>query len=238
MKIKSRPILFSTQMVKSILEDKKTITRRIIKEKPDYFINCVEGKPLSIGLSGSCSFFGAVINGEDKTIICPYGKVGDVLWVRETWWKAPNNCSYTALYKADFPMVYYGTEWDPNEKVVLEAKDYKFKPSIHMPKDYARIFLKITNIRVERLKDISEEDAIAEGIENFYDNTTIGATAYRNYTVTKKDIKESPWNIVANDAVESFQTLWQSINGSDSWKENPFVWVIEFEKTEKPKNFY
>jgi hypothetical protein len=104
----------------------------------------------------------------------------------------------------------------------------KWKPSIFMPKKKCRIFLEITDVRVERLQDISEEDAIAEGIKKTWINDDIKQCRFKNYINDGKGSK-SP--------IDSFNSLWVSINGKDSWKANPWVWVYEFKVVEKPKDF-
>ncbi|MDO8997221.1 MAG: hypothetical protein Q7U77_11390 [Sediminibacterium sp.] len=183
------PILFSTAMVQAIIEGRKSMTRRVVKPQPS-----------ETGVS-------AFNDGEHPQMKCPYGQVGDILWVRESFisgyecdegsFNTDEDGEYIPVlkYKADRESFdwYDGNSDFPCEKI-------PWKPSIHMPKSACRIFLKITNVRVERLQDISEEDAIAEGIA-------------------------------------SFKSLWQSINGEKSWDDNPWVWVIEFERIEKPENF-
>jgi hypothetical protein len=113
----------------------------------------------------------------------------------------------------------------------------KWKPSLFMPKEACRIFLKCTSVRIERLHDITEQGAINEGIENFFLDDVTTATAYRNYMTTYKDLQKYHWSHVANDAVESYMTLWQKINGKESWDENPHVWVYKFERVERPDDF-
>ena len=110
-----------------------------------------------------------------------------------------------------------GEDWESN------SEDWKWKPSIFMPKEACRLFLEVTDIRVERLQDISEEDAISEGIERLKPD---GDLSYKSYAV---DYDACVFPIV------SYQTLWQKINGKESWDENPFVWVIEFKKLENFK---
>ena len=130
--------------------------------------------------------------------VCPYGYENDILWVRETW-ALYNLGGQKYIYKADN----------------VEYANPKWKPSIHMPKEACRIRLKIKSVRVERLSDISEQDAIAEGIE------LIGSR-WKQYLKTRLDkTVESP--------KYSYITLWESINGAMSWEKNPWVWVIEFE---------
>lgn len=183
-----RPILFSTEMVRAILDGRKTQTRRVVKDKMLQENNGdVDEEFLLLTM--------------DK---CPYGKVGDVLWVRETF-----NSDYGfkdiegnvsppgILYKATTPnLPFNGDKW---------------KPSIFMPKSACRIFLEITNIRVERLQDISDQDAKSEG-------------ASPKEGVLFKRIERYD---------EAFERLWISINGYESWDSNPYVWVIEFKQIVK-----
>lgn len=128
--------------------------------------------------------------------LCPYGYENDILWVRETWCRHKSNYLYKA-YRID-------------------VNEYRWKPSIHMPKEACRLRLKIKSIRIERLQEVSEKDAIAEGIE------LIG-NRYKQYLQTRLDkTVENP--------IYSYMTLWESINGIGSWEKNSYVWVIEFER--------
>jgi hypothetical protein len=166
--MKARPILFSTPMVQAILEGRKTQTRRVLKVQPSAegmqisTLVCTtankknEGKQHWIKLKDKFT----VEFSDQSYFKCPYGKVGDLLWVRETF--TEEACLTAICYKADFPIV-WPKELTDGEEIIQEAKDYRFKPSIFMPKWASRITLEITNIRVERLQDISEEDKIAEG---------------------------------------------------------------------------
>ena len=212
----SKPILFSTPMVQAILEGRKTQTRRIVKQK----------------LIDSC-MFDTTLNTPENLLprYCPYGKLGDLLWVRETF-VLENNYEYYSKYKlpTDRPLQhhdgfdliphYKATEPEPrivDEDLMNDKWDdrTRWKPSIFMPRWASRITLEITDIRVERLQDISEEDAAAEGCRPYFDKENPvkveGCSMPMQPLVTPK---------------ESFQKLWQSINGN--WKNNPFVWVIEF----------
>lgn len=221
----THPILFSPPMVQSLLNGRKTMTRRLngleeINKNPndwqfewaDYCLKkpwrFTQKSSINVKSVADRSFYQA----ECK---CPYGKTGDILWVRETW-KVPNpNGKPNYQYKAD---------WDKYNTGVT----FKWKPSIFMPKAACRIFLKITDIRVARLQDISNIDAINEGIEITHDYGD-GFYSYKNYNSKET----SDWEVPSL----SFMTLWQSINGEDSWNSNPWVWVISFEHTEKPENF-
>jgi hypothetical protein len=175
--MKARPILFSTPMVQAILEGRKTQTRRVVKPQPGDHPD------------------------DDGHVLyrCPYGQVGDVLWVKETYAYARYDFDHIAdqfIYKSDYSdhFVYW-----------------KWKPSLFMPKSAARIFLKITNVRVKRLHHISSTDIKSEGA---------------HYTIDYYD-----------SLLDAWQSLWQSINGEQSWNGNPYVWVIEFERIDKPENF-
>jgi hypothetical protein len=140
----------------------------------------------------------------DKNFKCPYGKIGDVLWVRETWFKMDGQF----IYKAD----------------VKYPKSLKWKPSIFMPREACRLRIEITDIRVERLHDISQEDAIKEGIECIEKAPVGDGNLYRYYL--GRNIDGVRFGVL--NPIESFKSLWQSIN--DNWDKNPFVWVIEFKK--------
>jgi hypothetical protein len=209
--IKDHPILFSTPMVQAILEGRKTQTRRVVKI--DGMLPYTGNKPLITHECGSIYYFWG-----HKEVKCPYGQPGDVLWVRESFKWDVFTGGYSALYKADYKTNFGG----------------KWKPSIHMPKSACRLFLGITNVRVERLHDISEDDAKAEGIQT----KAYGSHPYfctRDYL--SKTNSDGFWPGFCADTGDqyrsSFQTLWQSINGEQSWNENPWVWVIEFQRIEK-----
>ncbi|WP_195264532.1 hypothetical protein [Clostridium sp. 1001275B_160808_H3] len=215
-----KPILFNTEMVKAIIEGRKTVTRRIIKKtnNKDFigFVTCSvpkgdEGK-VAFG-RGSLEDIG---NANIDEYVRPPYKVGDILYVRETWKKYTKrigkgeNCRIAEFYgyKADEdkrgnPSEFYEGNW---------------KPSIHMPKEAARIFLKVTNVRVERLQDITTEETLKEGVIQRFPNVN------DKYT---PDVLRG-----------GFIGLWNStIKDSDynnySYKANPWVWVIEFERIEK-----
>ncbi len=219
--MKFYPILFSTEMIEAILIGRKNQTRRtklldtlVFDEESGYVFFNKHKVQLDIHTWK-----------EDILKYCPYGKVGDVLWVRETF----------CLMQPYHPEAYYfgykdgfHSDSEASSKYDFSEPD-KWKPSIHMPKEACRIFLRITNIRVERVQDITEEDAIKEGVIDYEDGT------YKNY-FTKKGLR-------AIDGVEcllakgSFESLWCSINSIESWESNPWVWVIEFERIEKPVEF-
>ena len=142
------PILFSTAMIKAILDGKKSMTRRIIKSKTlDKFINLIW-------------------NPNENVCYCPYGKVGDILWVRETWgnysYDEPESNVVYFMYRADYPDNAKGYWYEPEQINWCDLP--RWRPSIHMPRKACRIRLRITDVKVERLQDITKEDAKAEGI--------------------------------------------------------------------------
>lgn len=212
---KERPILFSAPMVRAILNDRKYQTRRIVKPQPPascrYEINGNHNKAIcladdSVDVPERPWFVPPYVDKAQCYVECPYGQPGDRLWVRETW--APMSTfdpspETGAVYKADD---------HPSQKVIPA----KWKPSIHMPRWASRITLEVTGVTVERLRDISEADAFAEGIE-----TSSNGVYFMDYT-----------HGIANACKPefSFMTLWESINGKGSWDVNPWVWVVSFER--------
>lgn len=197
--MKESPLLFSTPMVQATLEGRKTQTRRILKVK-----GC---KPFMPDSSWSLE---DILHWTKNYY--PYGKPGDLIWVRETYQIVPPNLIF---FKAD---------------KTNSAKN-GWKPSIFMPKAAARIWLQVVSIRPERLHDIREEDAIAEGVEFIIINNK---PEYRHY-----EVKQRIAYCINPVASYSFKTLWRSINGRDSWEANPWVWRIEFKvlsTTGKPSN--
>lgn len=203
-----KAILFDTEMVRAILEGRKSCTRRIVK--PQQLIGmlldkCKNGAPEKF-LKEKKLMFKPYCDMTDIELIntaykAPY-QPGDILYVRETWKKAPNG-------------YYYYEDWQRNDI----ADVTKWKPSIRMPKEAARIWLKVTDVRVERLQEISAESALAEGADK-YIHTNGGLD--ENMTIT------------------SFIGIWNStIKKSDidryGWDANPYVWIIEFERCEKPE---
>ena len=209
-----KPILFNTEMVRAILDGRKTCTRRVIKPQPQSRLcytyagshkGCI-GK-WTYPNKGAHEFLGEEYklpeNIKDEELSKrwnpPY-HTDDILYVRETWKKAPNG-------------YYYYEDWQRNDI----ADVTKWKPSIHMPKEAARIWLKVTDVRVERLQEITSEQICREGVEVEYPHVLNGEE--KRY---------------------AFSRLWDStIKKSDldryGWNASPWVWVIEFERCEKPE---
>lgn len=182
--MREKPILFSAAMVRAILEGRKTMTRRVIKDIRTAWRD------------------GTVIDPYDRDYItCPYGWPGDLLWVRETWRRA-DWYGKGIIYRADAQAAGHMGEYSDR---------HKWHPSIHMPRWASRIVLEITNIRVERLQEITEEDARKEGISRAH---------------------KYPVGFGHPDTYRGgFRNLWDSINGKKyPWSSNPWVWVISFKK--------
>lgn len=221
--MKEKPILFSSPMVKAILDGRKTVTRRVVKPQPHGRWNHLHGLTFCTGeheRAQGCS--------GDITLTCHYGQPGDRLWVRETCRAheltdaEAENDTYGVIERLGLETPPYGLDG------VVYTADNAFReirntiaageawavlhgygkkrgatvPAIHMPRWASRITLEITGVRVERLLDISPLDAMAEGITH----STL------------------------NDPRIEFQRFWQSINGPESWQSNPWVWVVEFKR--------
>jgi len=227
------PILFSTEMVQAILDGRKTQTRRVVKS------NGV------IHTARKIVFEDENWQGESgRKIKCPYGQPGDVLWVRETFyafghWIEVDEVKKSFVDETIIHGLQYKYEDDQPKKIqkkrlVGVCAWYK-RPSIHMPKEACRLFLKVISCSVERLQDISHEDAVAEGIEyiDIEEPFTMGYKLYGKHRIPDLLGRKA----VTGTSIESYQTLWESINGRESWDSNPWVWVIEFEQIEKPENF-
>jgi hypothetical protein len=187
--IKERPILFSGPMVRAILEGRKTQTRRIVKGKGTWDVVAEERGVPWPGAENDL--------GDWQDFECPYGEIGERLWVRE---------SFCADFK---PMIYQATA----KHSTYGGERVKYKPSIHMPRHLSRINLEITGVRVEPLNEISQQDAVCEGVEGAWENND-----------------GNPSNAYGISAVRQFEALWKSINGDDSWDANPWVWVVEFKR--------
>lgn len=215
--INERPILFSTPMVRAILDGRKTQTRRIMKPQPMFLTG--RGKRVYKTEDYKKSWEDVPGTGEGSGYSdCPYGHPGDHLWVRETWrknnWPTGHQYEYRATAKED------GT-----------PEDGPWRPSIFMPREASRITLGIISIKVERLNDISDEDAIAEGIDSFKPVPGDGdpTPRYRDYMAERKFLKgKTVQKYPFTSPKDSFLSLWESINGTESLNANPWVWVINF----------
>jgi hypothetical protein len=214
--MKEHPIIFSTLMVQGILAGRKSMTRRIIKPQPDddgLWNDDLLPRSLDSKLK---NWNGETIEGESREWKCPYGKPGDVLWVREKWENETSGGKQINFYAGNNEV----------EHNVAYRTLTKWKPSIHMPRAASRIMLKVISIRVERLQDISKQDAINEGIDIVYDQAD--PLTPLTYFYPCNDLRDGTY--ICDDPILSFYSLWTKINGSGSWESNPWVWVIEFER--------
>lgn len=208
MERKERPILFSGPMVCAILQGLKTQTRRIVKPQPREIT--VSGAHLE-GLwtcKGSIEYRVTPRTAKNIAEACPYGQPGDRLWVRERWdfrdWQWNKDRKVRIAYAAD------GEQVDRIAPLGWNATVYgaeRWRPSIHMPRWASRINLEVTAVRVERLQDIADADAEAEGVR----------TAIISDMATDRG---------------KFCLLWQQINGPGSWDANPWVWAVSFKRLE------
>lgn len=246
--MKERGMIFNGEMVRAILDGRKTQTRRIMKVQPsDGFHPTHNGYDLDLkahwytpGVVDKNGYlqpakkdvFG--VADENEGFTCPFGSVGDRIWVRETWGVVSHELDddgriqpwipdrpATAIHEMPFGNGYYTGHaiyaadgdftWGDDDG--YEDGRSCWKPSIHMPRAACRMLLEITRVRVERLNSISQEDAQAEGME---------LTGWRP-TYSDPDSGGEVWT-----PYDNFAQLWESIYGEESWKANPWVWVIEF----------
>ena len=193
-----KPILFNGEMVRAILDGRKTCTRRVVKTRRKdacgfYVTKTMDG-----------SFAGVYEYDEDERMfenpLIPPCNPEDVLYVRETWSEGYEDGTY--IYKADDKLADHPM-FEKSSKMI-------YHPSIHMPKEAARIWLRVTNVRVERLQDITDNEAEAEGFTD-YTSTALGFAYTWDNTIKKSDLDRY------------------------GWAANPWVWIIEFERCEKPE---
>lgn len=246
-----KPILFNTEMVRAILDGRKTVTRRLIK--PRYrddecgfqvVTNAHTGEFVRVEKL-SDQGIGLFPDGSERHVYPPYWP-GDILYVRETWCRAYDGERF--FYLAD-------KHTNREEKTLLDYDDTRWKPSIHMPKEAARIFLRVTDVRVERLQDIDGEQAFLEGataevpgiLESFEKNDmSIFPKNFSNWPVEKKaDWYRSTATAsyiaqceLSERLIKSFKQIWDStIKPADlpfcGWDANPWVWVIKFQRISK-----
>ena len=212
---KIKPILFSPLMVRAIKRGHKSQTRRVIKFKKKI-------ENFEVGFSPFCDEGEFAVRGVHENGV--YGesifkmphKKGDILWVRETYSEKDNR----VIYRSDVC-----SKWDLPD-------GFKWRPSIFMPKRLCRLFLEITRVAIEELNDISHGDCEKEGIEVAFDPDKPNERLY--YFYKNKDLRDDTY---INNAKTSFYSLWTSINGKESWDENPFVWVYTFKVVKCPKEF-
>jgi hypothetical protein len=229
--MRERPIIFNVDMVRAVLDGRKTQTRRIMRVQPDsagfesrFIIDSTKRSEIGKWCWAEPGVF---VNPRRSALFpCPFGEIGDRLWVRETWMAdAPRDGTWGDVE-------FYGCKGSPLSMIPERYRTPEhcihragwvghemvgWTPSIHMPRWASRITLEITGVRVERLWDISEDDAKAEGCK---------FVPLRFKTGTR-EVEE-----MGHTAIFQFGTLWESIYGDENWQANPWVWVIEFKRVE------
>ncbi|HBR0907225.1 MULTISPECIES: morphogenetic protein [Klebsiella] len=223
--MKERGMIFNGEMVRAILDGRKTQTRRIMAPQPaDDIERCIFPNPEAIGWKSSLRHK----HGSTTAHFCHYGKPGDRIWVRETFQGPLFDYDLMDSYCKD-PTPFEKPEFCVYKADGVPAPEFYdaddelhccWRPSIHMPRWASRILLEITNVRVERLNAISEEDATAEGVPP-------AGSLLPDYPGTFL----TPKGDFATAKV-AFQRLWESIYGEESWKATPWIWVIEFKRVE------
>lgn len=200
-----KPILFSTEMVMALLDDRKTQTRRLITPQPDSDVP-IKKVPHYTEIEKHWGKFCVTTKDGESVLIKPKYKVGDIMWVRETY-------QHTNILNLNQIDEYYGYVYkaDDIEENWSSIEGWRWKPNIFMPKDACRLFLKVTGVKPQRLQDISVDEIKAEGV---------------NWTIDYYP-----------NLMQLWEDLWVSINGIDSWNQNPYVWAYTFEKTIRPVQF-
>lgn len=232
--MKESPILFKPEMVKAILDGRKTQTRRLIKPQPKD-----DGRKINVFTPGCLMMDGM----EYQNISCPYGRKGDLLWVRETWADVNTPDGPAILYRSDgsyqhwrdFSKVFdkdYGAGPSMNyeaypgdycmwwEDLLNRVPEHRWKSPLYMKKWACRLWLELTaDPEPQRLQDITEDDAIAEGSQ-----------------IPCDQLPKSCQQACFTERTQ-FSRIWDSINGPGSWPANPFVWKLEFKVIEKGGNY-
>lgn len=214
--MKERPILFNGAMVRAIREGRKTVTRRVMRVQP--VLNGRLWEVYGAGWSEALQGVPAV-PGHSLAAHCPFGQVGDRLWVRETFMDLrgtgvehrPDPCGPLQRYA-------YAAECPPGSHADMTRKDYglKWRPSIHMPREACRILLEVTAVRIERLQAITPEQAEAEGVDGAM------CRQYLEAAPSRHECKAA--------AIHGFSGLWNATGGD--WAANPWVWVVEFQRVQ------
>lgn len=249
--MKNIPILMSTMMMQALIAGTKTETRRgnglaKVNERPDIWD--IFSGPVEVDGKTQVVFTKNGMNGPFLIAKCPYGNVKDILWCRETirkffteesGWDEPiveyaaSNCEPMPMHDGDGFQMFKA---DGSERFI------PWTPAIHMPKDYCRKWLEITSIGIERVQDITHEDAMAEGVdywnvdaERFEGGEFVAD--FKNYNWVDDEKHPDYFFPTLNNAIDSYKSLWIKINGPGSWDANPWVWVIKFREVPMPENF-
>lgn len=226
MAVKERPILFSAPMVCALLSEAKTQTRRMVKPPLGPNAHWIAWESVGWKAQGIIADIPEEFRTGNGLLTCPYGVPGDRLWVRETWWM--READGVVVFDADGAISFHETSLAYQMGVsnvpcdlprsTLPDEGFTKRPSIHMPRWASRITLEITDVRVQRLQEISEADAYAEGV-TIREAWRIGTSG--------KNLKQR------NEARCEFHELWNSIHPAGSsagWDANPWVWAITFQR--------
>lgn len=220
--MKERPILMTPENAQKVFDGTKTQTRRILKSQPWEGMGRIDGPafyaPTKVNkrTGEECpgdDVFGVYDHTGEWSCVCPFGRPGDRLWIRENGWERPERTPKMLRDGADtWERFYFDALLDDGEAAELKGYGFKRRPSIYMPRWASRTVVELTEVRVERLQEITEADALAEGCGT---TLPLGPT-YEGWADTVHR--------------ELFKQLWESINGNGSWALNPYVWVLRFKK--------
>ncbi len=211
------PILFSGPLVRAILAGQKTVTRRLVRWP---LLGPSDGRKRRVYTPDDLTDINAIAGK-----FCPYGARRDRLWVRETWQAMEIDGVKVCAFRASCP----GDAFNFAGPAGVRLVDVKrWRPSIFMPRDFSRITLEVEDVRVERLHDLTEEDAVAEGIRPW----RLGGDRVRFAELREGGDPAVPWDEMSDTARARFELLWQKINGKRApWASNPWVWRVAFKRT-------
>lgn len=223
--MKERPILFSAPMVTAISEGRKSCTRRVIKPQPPRPVEKQHCYP-SVGI-----WICKIGDDKERALKCPYGHNGDRLWVRHSFWLHNNKHQAWDELPGSYERFSDGEKYDTSSAPCHAwlKEEWKQKPGIHMPRWASRLTLEICEVRAQRVQEISEEDAIAEGVFAWRDTWTTPKAAGTNWLKSMQHLS------IESIPIRLFATLWDSINGKTyPWEANPYVWALTFRKVAQP----
>jgi len=243
-KVKEKPIIFKPEMVRAILDGRKTQTRRVVDDK---FLKWNYDRREICNHTWPAKLVGASCFDCHQELLskCRFGKPGDLIWVKETHYRrgkwVKNGFTKTGKQKWRFAAIGKEVRYfdNPPEKILPNSKRETIgwfkRSSLFMPRWASRLTLEITDIRVERLQDISEEDALAEGIDNLICPQCYGSDRISHGATIKTRCGSQYCGLDYLSAIEGFRELWESINGIGSWDLNPWLFVISFKPVEETR---
>ena len=237
--LRERPIIFSGNMVRALLDGQKTRTRRVVKSQPAPNTGTVEWNAAAEAFVPWAPSLGNGFRRNGPMLICPYGQPGGRLWVRETWRtdRAWDKDAPATMPRRNVPPGTVGApiSYDADGIARIGSFDAngftpgKARPSIHMPRWASRMTLELTDVRVERVQDISEADALAEGVRQL--SKDAGRT-WKFGIGEPGDRGAWAWSRFLPTARLAFSSLWDELNEArgHGWDANPWVWVLEFQR--------